>query len=59
VISASAGNQALALAHHGRMLNIPVTAVMPSVTPLMKIEMCRQFGATIVMHGNNFFEVDS
>ena len=57
VISASAGNQALALAHHAQMLNIPVTVVMAHITPLMKLELCRQYGATIIMHGNNFFEV--
>jgi len=57
VISASAGNQALALAHHGQMLNVPVTVVMPHITPLMKIELCRQYGATVIIHGNDFFEV--
>jgi len=57
VISASAGNQALALAHHGHQLNIPVTVVMPQTTPLMKLELCRQYGATVIIHGNSFFEV--
>jgi len=57
VISASAGNQALALAYHGHNLNIAVTVVMPHVTPLMKIELCRHFGASIIIHGNDFFEV--
>ena len=57
VISASAGNQALALAHHAQKLSIPVTVVMPQITPLMKLQLCRQYGATIVIHGNNFFEV--
>jgi len=57
VISASAGNQALALAHHGQLLNIPVTVVMPHVTPLMKLELCRQYGASVIIHGNSFFEV--
>jgi len=57
VISASAGNQALALAYQGHDLNVPITVVMPQITPLMKIELCRQFGATIIIHGDSFFEV--
>jgi len=57
VISASAGNHALAMAHHGRDLGVAVTVVMPHITPLMKLELCRQFGANVVVHGNNFFEV--
>jgi len=57
VISASAGNHALALAYHGHLLNIAVTVVMPHITPLMKLELCRQFGASVIVHGNDFFEV--
>ncbi len=38
VIAASAGNHALALAYHGRDLNIPVTVVMPTVAPLAKVD---------------------
>lgn len=37
VIAASAGNHALALALHGRQLNIPVVVMMPEVAPLMKV----------------------
>src|SRR6059058_5136349 len=37
VIAASAGNHALALAYHGRELNIPVTVVMPKWAPLVKV----------------------
>ena len=36
VISASAGNHALALCYHGRNLNIPVVVVMPRIAPMMK-----------------------
>ena len=37
VIAASAGNHALALAHHGRQLGVPVAVMMPEVAPLMKV----------------------
>ena len=56
VIAASAGNHALALSYHGHELNIPVTVVMPIVAPIMKIQSCRQFGATIIIHGKDIGE---
>ena len=37
MIAASAGNHALALAHHGHELSIPVVVLMPEVAPLMKV----------------------
>jgi threonine dehydratase len=41
VIAASAGNHALALAYHGKLLGVPVTVVMPKVAPLAKVDKCR------------------
>lgn len=41
VIAASAGNHALALAYHGKQLDVPVTVVMPTVAPLAKVDKCR------------------
>src|SRR5438132_9509840 len=37
VITASAGNHALGLAYHARLLGVPVTVVMPCFAPLTKI----------------------
>jgi threonine dehydratase len=54
VIAASAGNHALGLAWHGGLLGIPVTVVMPRFAPLVKVARCRQFGATVVLHGDTF-----
>jgi threonine dehydratase len=56
VITASAGNHALGLAWHGRLLAIPVTVVMPRFAPLVKIARCQQFGATVVLNGDTFDE---
>lgn len=53
VVAASAGNHALALAWHGKDLNIPVTCVMPSSAPMAKVEKCRKFGANVVLHGEH------
>ncbi|MEA3213167.1 MAG: threonine dehydratase [Chthoniobacter sp.] len=59
VIAASAGNHALGLAWHGRLLGIPVTVVMPRFAPLVKVARCRQFGAAVVLHGDTFDEARS
>ena len=42
VIAASAGNHALALAHHGPQLGVPVTVVMPTVAPMTKVSASRR-----------------
>jgi len=56
VVAASAGNHALALAYHGRDLEIPVTVVMPVFAPLVKQERARQFGAEVILSGVNIGE---
>ncbi|XP_032668987.1 L-threonine ammonia-lyase-like [Odontomachus brunneus] len=56
VISASLGNHALALCYHGKELQIPVTVVMPVVAPIMKITACRQYGANVIVDGNDMGE---
>ena len=54
VIAASAGNHALGLAYHGRLLGIPVTVVMPGYAPLIKVTTCRRLGARVVIGGEDF-----
>ncbi|KAK9504478.1 hypothetical protein O3M35_010801 [Rhynocoris fuscipes] len=56
VISASLGNHALALSYHGKRLNIPVTVVMPNVAPIMKVQACKQYGAEVIVMGNDMKE---
>jgi threonine dehydratase len=56
VIAASAGNHALGLAYHGRLLRIPVTVVMPDYAPLIKVSTCRRLGARVLVQGRDFAE---
>jgi threonine dehydratase len=56
VIAASAGNHALGLSWHGRLMGIPITVVMPRFAPLVKVARCRQFGATVLLHGDTYDE---
>ena len=54
VIAASAGNHAQGLAYHGARLGIPVTIVMPMLTPAVKIQQTESHGATIILSGERF-----
>jgi threonine dehydratase len=56
VIAASAGNHALGLAYHARLLGIPATVVMPLFAPLTKVANCRKLGAAVVQAGANIAE---
>ena len=56
VVTASAGNHALALAWHGKDLSIPVTCIMPVSAPMAKVDKCRKFGANVVLHGEHIGE---
>jgi threonine dehydratase len=54
VVAASAGNHALGLSYHGRLLGIPVTVVMPRFAPLVKVSTCRRLGARVILEGETF-----
>ena len=54
VIAASAGNHAQAVAYHGKRLGIPVTIVMPTSTPSMKVTQTEGHGAHVVLEGAIF-----
>lgn len=56
VIAASAGNHALAMAYHGKQLGIPVFVVMPKIAPIMKVNRCKQHGATVIIKGEDIGE---
>jgi threonine dehydratase len=54
VIAASAGNHAQAVAYHARRLGIPVTIVMPTNTPTVKVMQTEEHGARVILHGERF-----
>lgn len=54
VIAASAGNHAQGLAYHGKRLGVPVTIVMPSTTPQVKVSQTAGHGAQIVLFGEKY-----
>ena len=56
VIAVSAGNHAQGVAYHARRLGIPAVIVMPRFTPHVKVLHTRNFGAEVLLHGDNFDE---
>src|SRR5436190_13114472 len=56
VIAASAGNHALGVSYHAKLLGIPATVVMPRFAPLTKVVNCRRLGAEVILDGTNIGE---
>jgi threonine dehydratase len=56
VMAVSAGNHAQGVARHAAALGIPATVVMPSTTPVTKINRTRVLGARLVLEGETFEE---
>ncbi|MDO4296367.1 MAG: threonine/serine dehydratase, partial [bacterium] len=56
LITASAGNHAQGVAYAAKLAGIPATVVMPTVTPLMKVNRTRSYGAEVILHGEVFDE---
>lgn len=52
LITASAGNHAQGVAYAARAYGVPATIVMPTTTPLIKVERTRAYGADVVLHGD-------
>jgi threonine dehydratase len=58
VIAASAGNHAQGLSYHGSRLGVPVTIVMPTTTPMVKVMQTEQVGGKVVLEGETFDEAN-
>lgn len=56
VIAMSAGNHAQGVAHHGALLGLETTIVMPSNTPFVKVARTRDLGANVELFGADVME---
>jgi threonine dehydratase len=56
VITASAGNHAQGVAYAARQAGIEATIVMPSTTPIAKVEAVRQYRTNLVLEGETYNE---
>ena len=56
LITASAGNHAQGVAYAARKYGVPATIVMPTTTPLIKVERTKEQGAEVVLAGDVYDE---
>ena len=56
LIAASAGNHAQGVAYAAGLMGVPATIVMPTPTPLIKINRTKSYGAFVVLAGEIFDE---
>ncbi len=54
LIASSAGNHAQGVAYSAQRLGIEATIVMPKTTPLIKVEATKNYGAKVVLAGDNY-----
>lgn len=52
LITASAGNHAQGVAYAAKLYGIKATIVMPTTTPLIKVNRTKGYGAEVVLYGN-------
>lgn len=56
LITASAGNHAQGVAYAAQCYGVKATIVMPTTTPLMKVNRTKSYGAEVVLHGDVYDE---
>ena len=56
LIAASAGNHAQGVAFAAKKFGCKATIVMPSTTPLMKVNRTKSYGAEVILHGDAYDE---
>jgi threonine dehydratase len=54
LITASAGNHAQGVAYAAQKYGVKATIVMPTATPLIKVERTKGYGAETIMYGDNY-----
>ena len=54
LVTASAGNHAQGVAYAAQAAGVPATIVMPTTTPLVKVNNTKDYGANVVLHGEVF-----
>lgn len=56
LITASAGNHAQGVAYAAKHFRVKATIVMPTTTPLIKVNRTKGYGAEVVLHGDVYDE---
>ena len=56
LITASMGNHAQGVAYAANKFNVKAIVVMPAITPLIKVERTKSYGAEVILYGNSYEE---
>lgn len=56
LVTASAGNHAQGVAYAAKAYNTKAIIVMPTTTPLMKVNRTKAYGAEVILHGDVYDE---
>ncbi len=56
LITASAGNHAQGVAYAAKLYGVKATIVMPTTTPLMKVNRTKSYGAEVILYGDVYDE---
>ena len=56
LVTASAGNHAQGVAYAAKVYGCKAVIVMPTTTPLMKVDRTKSYGAEVVLYGNVYDE---
>ncbi len=59
LITASAGNHALGVAYAAHKFNVKAIIVMPNITPLIKVERTKNYGAEVILQGDTYEEASA
>ena len=54
LVTASAGNHAQGVAYAAQTAGVKATIVMPTTTPLVKVNNTKDYGARVILHGETF-----
>ena len=54
LITASAGNHAQGVAYAAKHSGVSATIIMPTTTPLIKVNNTKNYGANVLLHGSTF-----
>ena len=54
LITASAGNHAQGVAYAAQKAGVKATVVMPTTTPMLKVNNTKGYGANVILHGSTF-----
>lgn len=56
LVTASAGNHAQGVAYAAKIYGVKATIVMPTTTPLIKVNRTKSYGAEVILYGNVYDE---